>query len=217
MVFPACRLGWVARESRLTMASLCDPLAVKRQLRREARQRRDQQGDREQLSQTIWERFLALPEFAAAETVMLYVDMRSEVRTRPFLPVVMAAGKRVAVPYCQDEELALFHLQDLDQLAPGCFGVLEPRVELRGVPSYRVEPVELDVVMVPGVAFDRRGGRLGYGKGYYDRLLRRLRPDALAVGVAFECQIVPEIPMHHHDVFMDKVVTETALYEGRGR
>lgn len=199
------------------MASMDDPRAVKRQLRRETRLRRDQQGDRERLSHRIWQRFLALSEFAVARTVMLYVDMRSEVQTRPFLPVVMAAGKRVVVPYCQDDDLVLFHLEDLGQLALGCFGVLEPKVELRGVASHRVEPQELDLVMVPGVAFDRRGGRLGYGKGYYDRLLRRLRHDALAVGVAFECQIVPEIPMQQHDVFMDKVLTETALYEGQGR
>lgn len=199
------------------MASLCDPLAVKRQLRREACQRRDQQGDREQLSQTIWERFLALPEFSAAGTVMLYVDARSEVRTRPFLPGVIAAGKRVVVPYCAEGELALFRLESMDELAPGHFGIHEPNPELRGLEDKRIEAGELDLVMVPGVAFDRRGGRLGYGKGYYDRLLRRLRPDALAVGVAFECQIVPEIPMHHDDVFMDKVVTETALYEGQGR
>ncbi len=197
------------------MASLHDPLAFKRQLRREARQRRDQQADREQLSQTIWQRFLSLPEFAAAQTVLLYVDMRSEVRTRPFLPIVMAAGKRVAVPFCQNDELMLFHLQDLDQLSPGCFGVLEPREELRDVASLRVEAEEIDLVMVPGVAFDRRGGRLGYGKGYYDRLLRRLRPDALVVAAAFECQIVPEIPMQHHDVFMDVVITEKAVYECR--
>jgi 5-formyltetrahydrofolate cyclo-ligase len=75
----------------------------------------------------------------------------------------------------------------------------------------------LDLVMVPGVAFDLRGGRLGHGKGYYDRLLPRIRPSAPLVAVAFECQLFPEIPMLEYDVFMDRVITEKAIYLGRGR
>jgi 5-formyltetrahydrofolate cyclo-ligase len=90
-------------------------------------------------------------------------------------------------------------------------------VELRAAAGHCVGPEELDLVMVPGVAFDRQGGRLGYGKGYYDRLLRRIRRDALAAAVAFECQIVDAIPMLEYDVFMDKVITEETIYEGRGR
>jgi 5-formyltetrahydrofolate cyclo-ligase len=76
---------------------------------------------------------------------------------------------------------------------------------------------ELDLVVVPGVAFDRAGGRMGHGKGYYDKLLEHARPDTPLVALAFECQLFPEIPAEAHDVFMDKVVTEAAVYEGRGR
>jgi 5-formyltetrahydrofolate cyclo-ligase len=71
--------------------------------------------------------------------------------------------------------------------------------------------------MVPGVAFDREGGRTGHGKGYYDKLLQHARPDAPLVALAFECQLFPEIPMQPHDIFMDAVVTEEAVYPGRGR
>lgn len=78
-------------------------------------------------------------------------------------------------------------------------------------------PEELDLVMVPGTAFDPRGGRMGQGKGYYDRLLARVRPDAPLVALAFECQMFPEIPVAPHDVFMDVVLTETRELRGIGR
>ena len=71
--------------------------------------------------------------------------------------------------------------------------------------------------MVPGTAFDANGGRMGQGKGYYDRLLSRARPEAPLVALAFECQMFPEIPVAPHDVFMDVVLTEQNVYQGRGR
>ena len=173
--------------------------------------------DREGPSRAIWQRFLSLPEYRAAATVMLYVDAPGEVRTQPFVAQVIAAGKRIVVPYCETGELGLFHLEAVDELAPGHFGILEPRPELRTLAGKRVSAAAVDVVMVPGVAFDRRGGRLGYGKGYYDRLLRRAPPSVVAVGVAFRCQVFPEVPMMDHDAFLDRIITDEAVYEGRGR
>jgi 5-formyltetrahydrofolate cyclo-ligase len=81
----------------------------------------------------------------------------------------------------------------------------------------RLKPEDLDLIMVPGVAFDRQGGRTGHGKGYYDKLLQHARPDCPLVALAFECQMFPEIPVQSHDIYMDKVVTEDAVYTGRGR
>ncbi len=164
------------------------------------------------------DRFLALPEYQAAGTVLFYVDIRAEVRTRPALPAALQSGKRIVIPWCnEDGGLDLFPLESLDELDIGKFGVLEPRAELRTRRAKRVAPEEVDLVMVPGVAFDRRGGRLGHGKGYFDRLLKQVRADAPLVALAFECQMVDAIPMESHDVFMDKVVTEIAVYEGIGR
>jgi 5-formyltetrahydrofolate cyclo-ligase len=105
----------------------------------------------------------------------------------------------------------------MDELELGMYRILEPRAELRSVQEKKVLPQELDFVMVPGVAFDREGGRTGHGKGYYDKLLQHARPDAPLVALAFECQLFPEIPMQPHDIFMDAVVTEEAVYPGRGR
>ena len=91
-------------------------------------------------------------------------------------------------------------------------GVLEPKQELRGRADRRIDPTELDLIVAPGLAFDRRGGRLGYGKGYYDRFLHQIRGDATKLAVCFECQLFPEIPVLPHDVRMDLVVTENAIY-----
>jgi 5-formyltetrahydrofolate cyclo-ligase len=121
------------------------------------------------------------------------------------------------VPYCVNGELELFHLQNMDELALGMYKILEPRAELRTLPGSRVEAASLDLVVVPGVAFDREGGRTGHGFGYYDKLLGRARPDAPLIALAFECQLFPRIPMQPHDIFMDKVVTESAVYTGKGR
>lgn len=186
----------------------------KAEIRRWAEAARRQQPDKDALSRVICQRFASLAEYVRAGTVLLYVHVRSEVRTREFLEQAMAEGKRVLVPWCQGDELELFHLEDLAELGPGVFGLLEPRAELRAQPGKRRHIAEVDIAMVPGVAFDRRGGRLGHGKGYYDRLLRRARPETLLAGVCFESQLVPEVPMGPRDVRMHRVITESGMYGG---
>ena len=150
--------------------------------------------------------------------MIYYIDVRAEVRTRHALPAALASGKTIIVPWCNEHgELELFRLASMDELELGMYRILEPRPELRLLPEKQIAPHELDVILVPGVAFDRQGGRTGHGKGYYDKLLQHARPDAPLIALAFECQLFPEIPMQDHDIYMDKVVTETAVYEGRGR
>jgi len=188
---------------------------LKRAIRREAEANREAQPDKDATSRLICSKFAALPEYVAAETVMCYVHMGSEVRTQPFLCSTLGAGKQIVVPYCAHDQLGLFLLDRMEELEVGTYGILEPRLELRALADKRVEVGQLDLVVVPGVAFDRRGARLGRGKGYYDRLLARVRPDTLLVAPAFECQLFPEIPAEPHDVYMDKVITEKATYPGR--
>jgi 5-formyltetrahydrofolate cyclo-ligase len=189
----------------------------KKQLREQAHANRNAQPDKEALSQRILDRFVSLPEYRAARVVMYYVDVRSEVRTRHFLPEALEHDKKIIVPYCVDGELELFHLTSMDELSVGMYKILEPRAELRSLPEKRCTPEELDLVMVPGVAFDRSGARMGHGFGYYDKLLQHARPDAPLIALAFECQLFPEIPTQAHDIFMDRIITEQAVYEGRGR
>ncbi len=189
----------------------------KQLIRTQAHAARNSQPDKDEISHRIVARFMALPEYAAAQTVMFYVDVRSEVRTRNDLARALESGKKIVVPYCVEGELELFHLEAMDELSLGMYRILEPRDDLRDVPAKRVDVEELDLIMVPGVAFDRHGGRTGHGKGYYDKLLEHARPETPLVALAFECQLFPEIPMQSHDMFMDKVVTEAAVYEGLGR
>jgi 5-formyltetrahydrofolate cyclo-ligase len=194
-----------------------DPQQLKKTIREQAHAARNALPDKDELSRVICERLAALPEYARARTVMYYVDVRSEVRTRHYLPMALTQDKRVVVPYCVNGELELFYLQNMDELAVGMYKILEPKAELRALADKRVEVGDLDLVIVPGVAFDRDGGRTGHGFGYYDKLLNRARLDAPLIALAFECQLFPRIPMQIHDVFMDKVIAETAVYAGKGR
>ena len=181
----------------------------KQKIRQLAQARRRTQPDKDQFSRKIVETALSLAEVQAARTLLFYVDVRDEVRTRHALPDALSSDRRIIVPWCGDAgELKLFHLEDLSELEAGRYGILEPRPELCERPGKRLPPGELDAVLVPGVAFDKTGSRLGHGKGYYDRLLNRIRPDCSLIGLAFECQLFETIPMSEHDVRMDLVVTE---------
>ena len=186
-------------------------------IRKQAHENRRAQADKDAVSVSIVDRFMKLPEYAAAQTVMFYVDVRDEARTRHALPEALTTGKRIVVPYCVDGELELFWLESMDELELGMYRILEPKAELRTVASKKLQPEDLDLIMVPGVAFDRQGGRTGHGKGYYDKLLEHAKPQTPLVALAFECQLFDEIPMDSHDIYMDKVVTESAVYDGRGR
>lgn len=188
---------------------------VKRRIRAEARAKRRKQAGRGPLSRQICRRLAGLGEYVHAATVMFYVDIRCEVCTRRFLPAVWRDGKRIVVPYCQRERIELFYLEGLDELSPGTMQIPEPKAELRDREDRKADVSRVDLIVVPGVAFDRRGGRLGQGKGYYDRLLRRVGPDTALIAPAFECQLLPEVPMLPHDVYVHKLVTEKAVYDCR--
>lgn len=191
--------------------------ALKNELRARAHAARSEQPDKEEVSGAICRRFAQLPEYQAAETIMCYVHVRDEVRTYRFLEAAIGHDKRIVIPYCVGDDLRLFLLEDMNELTTGCFGILEPDERLRSRRQKHVEPEELDLVMVPGVAFDASGGRLGHGRGYYDRLLVDVRPETRLAALAFECQLFPCIPMAAHDVYMDRVITENETYRGRGR
>ncbi len=186
-------------------------------IRAAAHAARKAQIDKEGISSRITDRVMAMPRYLSATCVMWYVDVRDEVRTRHALPRALSSSQKIVVPYCVDGELELFYLESMDELELGMYKILEPRVDLREVTAKNVAIEELDFVMVPGVGFDRNGGRTGHGKGYYDKLLENARPDTPLVALGFECQLFDEIPMQDHDIYMDAIVTEDAIYSGRGR
>ena len=186
-------------------------------IRKAAHAARREQANKDDVSVQITDRVMQLPEYQNAHCVMWYIDVRDEARTRHALGDAIAGEKKIVIPYCVDGELELFHLETMDELATGMYKILEPREDLRGIESKKVDVSELDLILVPGVAFDARGGRTGHGKGYYDKLLENAKPETPLVSLAFECQMFDEIPMQDHDIYMDKVVTEKQVYEGVGR
>ena len=191
---------------------------LKAEIRKIAFANRKNQEDKDSISRRIMATFMEQPEYQQANTVMFYVDVRAEVRTRHDLPDALASGKKIVVPWCNaDGELELFHLESMEELEIGMYKILEPREELRGLESKQIEVTELDVIMVPGVGFDSKGGRTGMGKGYYDKCLQHARPDATLTAVCFDCQIFEEIPVQEHDIYMDKVITESTVFAGVGR
>ena len=194
-----------------------DQQDLKKTIRDQAHANRRAQENKEALSEAICETFIAQSEFAAAQCVMVYIDVRTEVRTRQHLPKLLAGDKRIVVPYCVDDVLGVFLLENMDELTVGMYKILEPKPELRDLPGKRVDVQQIDLIMAPGVAFDRRGARMGHGFGYYDKLLEHARADTPLVALAFECQLFPEIPTQAHDIFMDKIITERAIYPGKGR
>ena len=175
-------------------APVSELFELKTAIRKQAHENRRAQPEKDSVSEKIVNRFIDLPEYQLAKTIMFYVDVRDEVRTRQALPAAVASGKRIIVPYCVDGELELFWLENMEELELGMYRILEPKNELRTLESKRLQPTDLDLVMVPGVAFDRTGGRTGHGKGYYDKLLQHARLDAPLIALAFECQMFEKIP-----------------------
>lgn len=153
------------------------------------------------------------PTALAAAHVFVYVHFRSEVETLPLIEHFLAAGKTVSVPLTLRKEGRLLAVRITDpasQLRPGCFGILEPDKEQRAV-----NPAGIDLALIPGSVFDRRGGRLGYGGGFYDRFLSQNAPQALRAALAYAMQLVEQVPLEAHDQLMDILVTEEQLYDCR--
>jgi 5-formyltetrahydrofolate cyclo-ligase len=161
-------------------------------------------------SARIVERLLGMDEYRRASTIMAYLDFRSEVRTGKLVEQAMADGKRVAVPVTDvaGRRLTPSLLEDFPgDLQPGAWGIPEP-----GPGRLRpLDPLELDLVIVPGVAFDGEGNRLGYGGGFYDRFLPRTGPGTVFVALAFELQIRPGVNPGAHDVPVHYIITEDRL------
>lgn len=195
---------------------------LKKQQRRLAYAARNAQACKDELSRSICERFIAQAAYQQAETVMWYLHCRSEVRTASAVERELASARRIVIPYCTQDsrglnKLGLWRLEHMNELVPGMWGILEPPRSRWSEQNKAVAPEELDCVMVPGVGFDRQGGRLGNGAGYYDRLLNGVRPDAVLTGACYESQLFGHIAMAVHDVAMDFVITENTIYSGAGR
>jgi len=190
-----------------------DVVAAKKAMRAMIRQKRSRMDDcwRDVASACAAQRVSELPEFAAACCVSCYLALPREVQTEYFIADCRRHGKKVCVPVW-DESRGMYGWalwRDHEAVRAGKLGIPEP-----AAPAW-VAPEAIDLMVAPGLAFDSRGGRLGHGGGYYDRLMGGLRPDAVKAGLAFDYQLVPQVPLTADDVLVDMVVTETKIIRSR--
>lgn len=185
-------------------------------IRRQAMRKRDSidPGTRKTKDILIQKTLLSLNEFSKASVVLLFASFRSEVSTFPLIEESLRLGKKVVLPVVDREnrELRLYEIRGLDELSPGHMGIPEP-----SVPEERERDInDVTLVVVPGAAFDSAGGRLGYGGGYYDKLLSRLRRSIPLIALAYEEQIMNSIPVHPHDIKVHLIVTDKRVISCRG-
>lgn len=173
---------------------------------------RAQLTETERLSKSsqIQEHIMGLPEYSTAQTVMLFLNFRDEVETTQLAQHTLELGKQLVLPRCAPKGVLIPALiRDLEQdVEPGMWGIREPHKER----LIAADPQAIDLVIVPGAAFDRTGNRLGYGAGYYDRFFHRLRPGIPKIAIGFACQIVPEVPVGQYDQKITGLVTEEGVY-----
>lgn len=155
-------------------------------------------------SKLIVKKLLGLEAIKNAKTVSAYLPVNNEVDTYSIIDYLLGAGKTVAVPGFVDRNYYFGKLNNLNNLELGPSKILQPRV------FKRIDPKLVDVAIIPGVAFDQKGNRLGYGKGVFDKLL--CCSDAFKVGLAFEFQIIDNLTIESHDIKMDVVVSEKKVY-----
>lgn len=183
---------------------------TKKELRKEAlRSRRSMTHERRVVeSQAIADMLFQSDEFKQAKTVFCYVSVEEEVHTVSILQAVLNAGKNLCVPYITDSNGGIMiaaQLRSMDDLIDGAFGILT-------APAYdgvieEIRPEDIDLAIVPGVAFSAEGQRIGMGGGYYDRFLGSVSGNC--IGIAYECQLYNSLPVEPHDKKVDKVLTVT--------
>lgn len=162
-------------------------------------------------SGSITRRLCSLSQYINASTVMTYMSYRNEVATDGFICNCIRDGKRVVIPKVQkipDLALLPYEIKDPDRdVVEGFRGIPEPDASRLD----KVDPLEIDLVVIPAAAFDKGRNRIGYGAGYYDRFLVTLRPDCLKVGIAYKMQILDKFSADVYDIPMDLVITENRI------
>ena len=179
----------------------------KAQIRQELLRKRDNIPPvvRSAKNKMILERMLSLEEFKNAGIIFFFASFRTEVDTTEMIKSALSSGKRVLLPKVDRDrhELLLYEIRDFSELAPGYMGIPEPSFQGR-----QMSINDAEIVIIPGAGFDATGNRIGYGGGYYDRLLSGLQKQSLIIAPAFEEQVVDSIPSEPHDIRVQIIVTD---------
>jgi len=157
--------------------------------------------EKRRADQIICSRVIARAQWMKAEIICLYMSTPEEVDTKPLLAAALTEKKQVVFPRIEKEKLVLHYITSIKDFVKGKYRILEPKKS-----TSVVDPKSVDLFIVPGIVFDRDGYRLGWGKGYYDRLLSGI--DAPKIGLAYAVQVIEELPRSSYDVPMTMVVTE---------
>lgn len=176
----------------------------KEEIRKKILQKRNELPSSEILekSNEIISKLISLKEFRKAKRILCYVSFGSEVFTHELIQAYIDK-KDIAVPVVKENELALSYIKDWKELSKGRYGILEPK-------AMKIANLdEISLAIVPAVAFDEMGYRIGYGRGYFDKLLAKM--NAMKIGLGYEFQIVEKIPEEKHDVRMDRIITEKRI------
>lgn len=163
-------------------------------------------------SKKIIKNLKSLREFQEAKNILFYVSFNKEVNTQEIIKELLKIKeKKTIVPFTikNDLRLHLSELKDFIELEPRTFGILEPKE--RYIREFNKD--KLDLVIVPGVVFDKNGNRIGYGYGYYDRFLKTIKKEILKIGLAFDFQVIDKIPEEKHDVPLNIIVTEKEIFK----
>ncbi len=189
-----------------------DVKARKSEIRRSTVARRDalSKKQRAEKSAAIMKRLFEFANFLESKIVLFYLSHKSEVDTEPMIHKALALEKIISLPLIDGEKREIIPLK-IDNLnrdtQPGYRGIREP-ISRR---CKQIPVQQVNLAIIPGIAFDERGGRIGYGTGFYDRFIPNLDITTRKVALAFECQIVPQIPMEPHDRYTDIIITEKRI------
>ncbi len=156
-------------------------------------------------NRAITDAVLAHPTVQAARTICVYISAPEEVDTHRLIDALFKQGKAVIVPKVVEDRLMLMPIDSWTDVRPGAFGLLEP------VGSQFINAKEAQLFLVPGVAFDREGNRLGWGKGFYDKLLEKV--SAPKIGLAYDIQILSRLPHTPYDIPMNTLITEKEVFD----
>lgn len=182
-------------------------------IRKEALKKRDAIDStlREAKDILIKDRLFSLPEIHQAGVIFFFASFKSEVSTFPMIEEAYRLGKRIVFPKVDRKlkGLVLYEVKGLSELAPGCMDIPEPDVS----EERRMDINDVDIVIMPGVAFDKKGNRIGYGAGFYDKLLSALKKQIPLIAITYEEQVLASLPSEPHDIKVHRIVTDKRLIE----
>ncbi|OOM76265.1 putative 5-formyltetrahydrofolate cyclo-ligase [Clostridium puniceum] len=164
---------------------------------------------KEEMDKKILDQFYESKYYKEAEKIFIYISYASEINTKEIINKALKDKKKIYVPRTEFEtrHMDAVEIIGLDNLIESKYGILEPSIKEK-----HIDPNELDLIVVPGVAFDRNGGRMGYGAGFYDRYFKKINKENISrivkLALAYELQMLDKVPMNARDVPVDYIITE---------